>query len=276
MSRIVSGKVRLDVQPTDLADVVEAALDVVRPSADAKEIRLRKILDPRAGPVSGDPHRLQQVVWNLLSNAVKFTPKGGTIDVRARARATRISSHRRRQRQRHRSRSSCRTCSSASAQADSSTTRKHGGPRPRACRSSSNWSSCTAAACARKAPATDRGATFIVSLPLAAVRGRGVPEPARRSCHGARSRRTSARRREGAGGRRRCRRARADPPAARAAPRRGRHRGVGARGAAAAARECAGRASSATSACRRPTATSSSARCAACRPRRAATRRRSR
>jgi signal transduction histidine kinase/CheY-like chemotaxis protein/PAS domain-containing protein len=82
MGRIVSGKVRLDVQPTDLAAVIDAALDVVRPAAEAKEITLRRVLDPRAGPVSGDAQRLQQVVWNLLSNAVKFTPKGGRIDVR--------------------------------------------------------------------------------------------------------------------------------------------------------------------------------------------------
>ncbi|WP_437499327.1 ATP-binding protein [Sorangium sp. So ce1099] len=81
MNRIISGKVRLDVQRTDLAAVVEAAVDSVRPSVEAKGIRLRRIIDPLAGPVSGDPNRLQQVVWNLLSNAVKFTPRGGKIDV---------------------------------------------------------------------------------------------------------------------------------------------------------------------------------------------------
>ncbi len=81
MSRIVSGKVRLDVQRTDLEAVVEAALDAVQPSADAKELRLLKIIDPLAGPVFGDPDRLQQVIWNLLSNAVKFTPKRGRIQL---------------------------------------------------------------------------------------------------------------------------------------------------------------------------------------------------
>lgn len=81
MNRIISGKVRLDVQPTDLASVIDEAIDSVRPALDAKGLKLRKILDPLAGPVFGDPNRLQQVVWNLLSNAVKFTPRDGRIEV---------------------------------------------------------------------------------------------------------------------------------------------------------------------------------------------------
>ncbi len=81
-SRIISGKIRLDVGRVDLDSLVEAALDVVRPAAEAKGIRLQAILDPRAGPVSGDPERLQQVLWNLLSNAIKFTPKDGRVQVR--------------------------------------------------------------------------------------------------------------------------------------------------------------------------------------------------
>jgi CheY-like chemotaxis protein/nitrogen-specific signal transduction histidine kinase len=81
MSRIVSGKVRLDVQQTDLASVVDGAINSVRPSAEAKGIRLRQIVDPMIGSVTGDPTRLQQVVWNLLSNAIKFTPRGGRVDV---------------------------------------------------------------------------------------------------------------------------------------------------------------------------------------------------
>jgi PAS domain S-box-containing protein len=81
VSRITSGKIRLDVQAVEPWAVVESALETVTPAADAKEIRLIKVLDPKAGPISGDPSRLQQVVWNLLSNAVKFTPKGGRIQV---------------------------------------------------------------------------------------------------------------------------------------------------------------------------------------------------
>jgi signal transduction histidine kinase/CheY-like chemotaxis protein len=81
MNRIVSGKIRLDVQKLELAPIVEAALESVQPSADGKSLTLRKMIDPNAGPVVGDPNRLQQVVWNLLNNAVKFTPKGGKIDV---------------------------------------------------------------------------------------------------------------------------------------------------------------------------------------------------
>jgi PAS domain S-box-containing protein len=81
MSRIISGKIRLDVQQVDLQDVIKAAIASVRHSADAKNIRLLVMLDPLAGPVRGDPGRLQQCFWNVLSNAIKFTPKGGKVQV---------------------------------------------------------------------------------------------------------------------------------------------------------------------------------------------------
>ncbi|HXI92098.1 MAG TPA: ATP-binding protein, partial [Blastocatellia bacterium] len=81
VSRIVTGKLRLEVGPVELAAVVDAAIDAVRPAADAKGIRIETALDPCAGPISGDPNRLQQIVWNLASNAVKFTGKGGHVQI---------------------------------------------------------------------------------------------------------------------------------------------------------------------------------------------------
>jgi len=89
LSRVASGKLRLAVQPVDLQRVVEEALDGIRPAAAAKNIRLQPVLASPGGPVSGDPDRLQQVVWNLLSNAVKFTPKGGRVQIQLQ----RVSSH---------------------------------------------------------------------------------------------------------------------------------------------------------------------------------------
>jgi PAS domain S-box-containing protein len=82
VSRIISGKLRLEMRTVDLLFIVNAAIDSIRPSADAKNIRLQTVLDPAAGPVLGDADRLQQIVWNLLTNAVKFTPKGGRIQVK--------------------------------------------------------------------------------------------------------------------------------------------------------------------------------------------------
>jgi signal transduction histidine kinase len=82
VSRIISGKMRLELSLVSLTSVIDAALDAVRPAATAKGIRVDATVDPTVGPVSADPGRLQQVVWNLLSNAVKFTPKNGRVDVR--------------------------------------------------------------------------------------------------------------------------------------------------------------------------------------------------
>ncbi|MEP7014098.1 MAG: ATP-binding protein [Verrucomicrobiota bacterium] len=81
MSRIISGKVRLDVQRVELVSVINAAIEAVKPMAAGKEIRLTSVLDPLSGPISGDPARVQQILFNLLTNALKFTPKGGRVHV---------------------------------------------------------------------------------------------------------------------------------------------------------------------------------------------------
>jgi signal transduction histidine kinase/CheY-like chemotaxis protein len=82
VSRIVSGKLNLDVRPLDLSLVIRTSINVVRPAAEAKGITLEYSSNPGIGAVSGDSARMQQIVWNLLSNAVKFTPRGGRISVR--------------------------------------------------------------------------------------------------------------------------------------------------------------------------------------------------
>jgi signal transduction histidine kinase/integral membrane sensor domain MASE1/CheY-like chemotaxis protein len=81
VSRIVSGKLRLDPKPIQLHQIIATAVDSIQPLADSKEIQLTMALDREAGPVAGDPDRLQQVVWNLLSNAAKFTAAGGQISI---------------------------------------------------------------------------------------------------------------------------------------------------------------------------------------------------
>jgi PAS domain S-box-containing protein len=89
VSRIITGKLRIDVRPLDPNSFIEAAVEAVRPAAEAKGVRLQKVLDTGVVSVSGDPVRLQQVVWNLLSNAIKFTPRGGRVQVRL----ERVNSH---------------------------------------------------------------------------------------------------------------------------------------------------------------------------------------
>ena len=89
VSRIVSGKIRLDVQPVELPIIIDNAVATIQPAADAKGVRVQALVDPSVGHVSGDPNRLQQVVWNLVSNAVKFTPKFGRVQLRL----ERVNSH---------------------------------------------------------------------------------------------------------------------------------------------------------------------------------------
>ncbi|WP_199332494.1 PAS domain S-box protein [Anabaena catenula] len=126
VSRIIRGKLRLNLRPVELVPLLEAAIDTVRPAADAKEISLNFQSDSAVGIVMGDANRLQQIVWNLLSNAVKFTPKRGRVEV---------------QLERINSRVQIRVSDTGSGidpdflphvferfrQADSSTTRSHGG-----------------------------------------------------------------------------------------------------------------------------------------------------
>ncbi|HEY0406842.1 MAG TPA: PAS domain S-box protein [Pyrinomonadaceae bacterium] len=89
VSRIITGKLRLDVRQVDPASFIEAAIEALRPAAEAKSVRIQKVMDTGVSSIAGDPARLQQVVWNLLSNAIKFTPKGGRVQVRL----ERVNSH---------------------------------------------------------------------------------------------------------------------------------------------------------------------------------------
>ena len=89
VSRIITGKLRMDVQPADPNTFIDAAVEAVRPAADAKGVRVQKVIDTSPIAIPGDPVRLQQVVWNLLSNAIKFTPRGGRVQIRSQ----RVNSH---------------------------------------------------------------------------------------------------------------------------------------------------------------------------------------
>jgi signal transduction histidine kinase/ActR/RegA family two-component response regulator len=89
VSRIITGKLRMDVRPSNPNAFIEAAIAAVTPAAVAKGVRIQKILDTGVVSVPGDPVRLQQIVWNLLSNAIKFTPRGGRVQLRL----ERVNSH---------------------------------------------------------------------------------------------------------------------------------------------------------------------------------------
>ena len=80
-SRIITGRLQLEIRPLELTALIQAALDAVRPAAEAKRIALTVDIDPTASRLVGDPDRLQQVVWNLANNAIKFTPKDGAVDL---------------------------------------------------------------------------------------------------------------------------------------------------------------------------------------------------
>jgi PAS domain S-box-containing protein len=89
VSRIITGKLRLDVRNVDPSSFIEAAMAAMQPAAEAKGVRIQKVMDTGVSSIAGDPMRLQQVVWNLLANAIKFTPKGGRVQVRF----ERVNSH---------------------------------------------------------------------------------------------------------------------------------------------------------------------------------------
>ncbi|MEO7932355.1 MAG: ATP-binding protein [Chthoniobacterales bacterium] len=167
MSRILSGKVRLDVQRIELGTVLEAALETVRPSAQAKGVKLHAVIDAVASPISGDPQRLQQVFWNLLSNAIKFTPRGGRIEVLLQ----RVDSH---------IEASITDTGIGIAseflphvfdrfrQADASTTRSHGG-LGLGLAIVKQLVELHGGSVSAKSPGSNKGATFAVVVPLAAV-----------------------------------------------------------------------------------------------------------
>jgi len=168
VSRIITGKLHLNVRPVELVPVIEAALETVLPAANAKDIGIEARLDPSSGTVLGDANRLQQVVWNLLSNAVKFTPKGGRVEVRLEVIDSRVQ---------------IRVSDTGQGispeflpyvferfrQADSTTTRSHGG-LGLGLAIVRHLVELQGGTVHVESPGIGQGATFIVNLPIRAVR----------------------------------------------------------------------------------------------------------
>jgi PAS domain S-box-containing protein len=177
MNRIITGKVRLDVQAVQLPHVIDSALASIRPSAEAKGIRVQSILDPRAGSIRGDPARLQQIIWNLLSNSVKFTPKGGRIEVSL----ERVSSHL----EITVSDSGCGIAPEflphifeRFRQADATTTRRHGG-LGLGLAIARQLTELHGGTIAAASSGVSHGATFRISLPVPAAKVVDFPESGR-------------------------------------------------------------------------------------------------
>jgi PAS domain S-box-containing protein len=179
MSRIISGKVRLDVQRLNLSAIVQAAVDTARPTADAKGVRLQSVIDPLHGAtVSGDANRLQQIMWNLLSNAVKFTPRDGRVQVLL----ERVNSH-----------VEISVIDTGEGikpeflpyvfdrfrQADASTTRRHGG-LGLGLAIVKQLTELHGGSVRVKSAGPGLGTTFIVALPLTVVHPEPQPAPERR------------------------------------------------------------------------------------------------
>jgi PAS domain S-box-containing protein len=168
MSRIISGKVQLEVQPVDLSEILNATIESVRPSIEAKKLRLRTMFDVKGGRIRGDANRLQQVFWNLLTNAVKFTPTNGRVDVIV----ERVNSH-------------VEVCVEDSGigikpeflafvfdrfrQADSSITRRHGG-LGLGLSIVKHLIELHGGSVRVKSPGEGMGSSFIVALPVSAIR----------------------------------------------------------------------------------------------------------
>ena len=177
VSRVASGKLTLDVQSVTFARVIESAIDSARPAIEAKGLRLSVVLDTE-GVLSGDPGRLQQIVWNLLTNATKFTPRGGSIRVALR----RDDSH-------------LELSVSDSGQgiapsflehvfdrfrqADPSTTRQHGG-LGLGLSIAKNLVEMHGGTIEARSEGLGKGATFVVRVPIAALRRSPVPQPPER------------------------------------------------------------------------------------------------
>jgi signal transduction histidine kinase/ActR/RegA family two-component response regulator len=167
MSRIINGTIRLDIRPIDIRATIEAALETVRPAAEARGIQIQTALGtPGAGTIAGDPGRLQQVFWNLLSNAVKFTPAGGRISVRLERAASNLQV------------SVIDTGEGIRPeflphvfdrfrQADASTTRRHGG-LGLGLAIVKQLVELHGGTIRADSPGAGRGSTFVVSLPVAA------------------------------------------------------------------------------------------------------------
>lgn len=177
VSRIIAGTLRLDVQRVNLVDVIEAAITTVLPAAEAKGVRIHKAFDTHAGPVTGDPARLQQVAWNLLFNAVKFTPNGGQVRVLL----ERVGSH-----------LELGVIDTGQGirpeflsqvfdrfrQADGSTTRRHGG-LGLGLSIVKQLVEMHGGTVRARSPGEDQGSTFTVTLPIAAVHHPADREKAR-------------------------------------------------------------------------------------------------
>jgi PAS domain S-box-containing protein len=167
MNRILAGKFHLEVQSVHLNDVINAAIEAVRPSAQAKRLRIRTILDSVIGTTRGDPNRLQQVMWNLLANAVKFTPAGGFIQVIL----ERVNSHVEIMVQDNGvgiSPEFLPYVFDRFRQADASTSRRHGG-LGLGLSIVRNLVELHGGAVRVQSPGENQGATFIVSLPIVSV-----------------------------------------------------------------------------------------------------------